>query len=96
MKGFEMVDGDLVITNNELSMVADTALKVQTIQSVLSTNKGEWIFDPDEGINFRNILGKQSIETDNAAEAVYYKELTSVRENENELSKALEKRLSGE
>lgn len=96
MKGFEMVDGDLVITNNELSMVADTALKVQTIQSVLSTNKGEWIFDPDEGINFRNILGKQGIETDNAAKVVYYREATSASGDDSELSKALEKRLSGE
>lgn len=54
-----MSNGDLVITNNELSMVANKELKAQTIQSVTSTNKGEWLFDEDEGINFDNVFSKQ-------------------------------------
>lgn len=60
MKGFETKDGDLLIVNNEVSMVEGKELTAQTIQSVLSTNKGEWLFDPDEGIEFSNILGQRS------------------------------------
>lgn len=59
MRGFEVSEGDLVIINNELSMVVDKELKAQTIQSVTSTNKGEWLFDEEEGINFDNIFSKQ-------------------------------------
>lgn len=58
MKGFKLVDGDVSITDNQIDMVENTELEVQTIQSVLQTNKGEDIFDSDEGINFRHIIGK--------------------------------------
>lgn len=58
MKGFRLTDGDLVITNEEIEIVEGTELTAQTIQCVVSTNKGEWLFDQDEGINFENILGK--------------------------------------
>ena len=58
MKGFKITDGDLSISNNEIDMVYDNELKCQTVQSVLSTNKGEWLFNLEEGINFKNVLGK--------------------------------------
>lgn len=58
MKGFKLTDGDLSFTNNEIDMVRDNELTAQTIQYVISTNKGEWLFNKDEGINFSNILGK--------------------------------------
>lgn len=58
MKGFRVTDGDLVITNEEIEIVEGSELTAQTIQCVVSTNKGEWLFNQDEGINFENILGK--------------------------------------
>jgi phage baseplate assembly protein W len=60
MKGFEMKDGDLVIVKGEMTMIEGKELTAQTLQSVLSTNEGEWLFDPDEGIKFSNILGQRS------------------------------------
>lgn len=56
MNGFELINGDLVIVGNEISMIEGNNLTTQTIQSVLSTNKGEWIFDPDEGVDFDIVL----------------------------------------
>ncbi|MDO5397070.1 MAG: hypothetical protein Q4G33_03990 [bacterium] len=58
MKGFKLVNGDVSITNNKIDMVEDVELEVQTMKSVLQTNKGEDIFDKNEGINFRQILGR--------------------------------------
>lgn len=58
MKGFSLTDGDLTITNNEIDMIEDDNLTAQTIRCVLSTNKGEWFFDEEEGIDFDNIFGK--------------------------------------
>ena len=57
MIGFEVHDGDLVIVDNDISVLVGNDLTTQTIQSVLSTNKGEWLFNADEGIDFDNILG---------------------------------------
>lgn len=59
MKGFKLIDGDVSITDNQIDMIEDTELEVQTIQSVLQTNKGEDPFDQNEGIDFRQILGKK-------------------------------------
>ena len=53
-----MIDGDIVIENNEIQMVSGAELTRQTVETVLNTNKGEWFFDSDEGITFSNILGK--------------------------------------
>lgn len=39
-------------------MVEDSELKRQKIQEVINTNKGEWLFDVEQGINFSNMLGK--------------------------------------
>lgn len=60
MEGFMLKDGDLSITNDEIDMVNGNELTAQTIQSVISTNKGEWIFDTDEGVNFDTMLGKRT------------------------------------
>lgn len=59
MKGFKVnSDGDLII-DNDIEMTNDMDLIRQTIQTVLGTNKGEWFFNVDEGINFDNILTKK-------------------------------------
>lgn len=50
--------GDLVITKNDLRLVSGKELTVQKARLVLSTNKGEWLLNANEGINFRAILCK--------------------------------------
>lgn len=39
-------------------MVEDNELKRQKIQEVINTNKGEWTFDVEQGINRSYLLGK--------------------------------------
>lgn len=50
--------GDLIISGNDLQFVRDKELTAQKCRLVLATNKGEWLLNPDEGINFRAILVK--------------------------------------
>lgn len=59
MKGFALDEkGDVLIENNEISIVVGDSLLQQKVWTVLHTNLGEWFFDPDEGIDFHNLLGK--------------------------------------
>lgn len=65
MKGFKLTDtGDVAIKNNKIELVTDDELTRQSIQYLLSTNKGECFYDENEGIIFQNIFGK-NIEEDN-------------------------------
>lgn len=96
MIGLKLKDGDLVISNNEIEQVEGDELTVQTIQQVLSTNKGEWLFDAEEGINFDNILGKQRTKTGTAKDALYRQEIANARAENNKHIEALARRLDGE
>lgn len=98
MKGFMLKDGDLSITNGEIDMVEDNELTAQTIGCVLSTNKGEWLFDKEEGIDFDVILGKQRIRpnTSTAKDDYYLNEIASLKSNDNALAEKLRRRLDGE
>lgn len=60
MKDFLLDEsGDVVIKGNDIRYTADSAtLLAQKLRMVLSTNKGEWKFDTEEGINYRLILVK--------------------------------------
>lgn len=59
MKGFDMDNtGDVLLVNNKIPMVSGPSLLQQKVQNVLSTNKGEWFLNTDEGIDFDNLLGK--------------------------------------
>lgn len=58
MKGFKVVNGDISITDNNIDMTEGIEFEAQTIETVMLTNKGEDVFDENEGINFRQILGK--------------------------------------
>ena len=59
IKGFALDEkGDLIIENNEISIVAGAALTQQKVRTVLQTNQKEWFFDWAQGINFGNLLGK--------------------------------------
>lgn len=58
MKGFALdSDGD-VIVKDDIAMVSDTELLRQTVECVIATNKGEWKYDIDEGVDFSVILTK--------------------------------------
>lgn len=98
MKGFKLNSGDVEITNKRIVMVEGAELTRQNVQQVLSTNKGEWTLNADEGINFKNILGKkapkQNAET-NALKKVYETKIQEIKADENELAKKLENRLEG-
>ena len=63
MKGFMIANGDLVIDNNEISTASDAELIRQTIQSIISTNKGEWLLDEEEGIDFDIVLGVKEVDS---------------------------------
>ena len=52
MKDFRLNSaGDLVLLGADLDLVSGTEQKIQTLHQILSTNKGEWKFDPEEGID---------------------------------------------
>jgi phage baseplate assembly protein W len=96
LKGFKLNSkGDVEIKNNQIETVEGNELLRQTVQSVLGTNKGEWIFNPDEGINFKNILGKGVPEQQGDSNQIYKNEIAGIKETENELAEKLGKRLEG-
>ena len=51
-------NGDIEIKNHDLQLVRDKQLTAQKVRLILGTNKGEWLLNEDEGINFRVILTK--------------------------------------
>lgn len=57
MKSFSTKDGDVVVEKT-IAMVSDQELLRQKVERVLGTNKGEWEFDEDEGIEFAAVLRK--------------------------------------
>lgn len=54
--------GDLLIEHHTLQMVDGNELIRQKVQEVINTNKGEWFFDWEQGVEFSNILGKNVTE----------------------------------
>ena len=61
MIGFALDDkGDLLIENNKISIVAGDSLLQQKINMVLQTNPREWFFDWEEGVDFKNLVGKST------------------------------------
>lgn len=101
MKGFALDEkGDLIIENNEIVMVNGNDLLKQNVKSVLSTNKGEWSLNVEEGINFNNILGKQSSIISAPAErtsgTATSAEIESMKKKDAELNRLLQNRLDGE
>lgn len=73
--------------NHQIEMVEGAELTAQKIKTVLGTNKGEWFFDEEEGINFDNILGKKRLGNADSSNAVI--------EDSGELNAILTKRLDG-
>lgn len=51
-------NGDILIENNEISIVVGERLTQQKVRTVLQTNLKEWFFDWGQGIDQTNLLGK--------------------------------------
>ena len=63
IKGFALDSkGDVLIENNEISIVVGESLIQQKVTSVLKTKLREWFFDWEEGVNYDNLLGKNTNE----------------------------------
>lgn len=61
MIGFALdANGDVVIENNEISIVVGDDLLQQKVWTILHTNLKEWFFDWEQGIDFNNLLGKET------------------------------------
>lgn len=61
MKSFALdKNGDLLIENNEISLAVGDSLLQQKVWTVLRTNLKEWFFDWEQGIDFENLLGKET------------------------------------
>lgn len=59
MKNFMLDEnGDIVINNNDIAIIEGDRLLLQTIKTILLTNKGEWFLNLNEGINRKNIIKK--------------------------------------
>lgn len=57
MKGFSTHNGDVVV-NQTIEIAEESELLRQKVQLVLGTNKGEWKYDEEEGIDFFVVLRK--------------------------------------
>ena len=63
MKGFALDEnGDVLIENNEISIVVGASLTQQKVETVHRTNLREWFFDWEQGIDRGNLLGKNTNE----------------------------------
>lgn len=61
MKDFALDEnGDVLVENNDISIVVGDSLIKQKVTTVLKTNIGEWFFDWNQGIDQRNLLGKNT------------------------------------
>lgn len=59
MKTFKIVNGDLVFDGqNNLAMVEGEEEIAQSIERVLTTNKGEWFLNLEHGLDYQEIQGK--------------------------------------
>lgn len=76
-KAPKLVNGDLVIENNELVMIDGDEELVQSVQAILGTRKGEFFLDSEHGLSHENILGKpasQELARDDIIEALMQEE----------------------
>ena len=55
---FKMINGDIVIENNDLVLVTGQEELRQNIENRLSVNKGEWFLNTDLGLQYSDIQGK--------------------------------------
>ena len=57
----KIVDGDLMIDENgDIVMVEGDEELAQSVRMILETRKGEFFLEPDHGLVFDNLLGKEA------------------------------------
>lgn len=97
MKGFALKNGDLLIENGDIQIVTGAELTRQTVEMVLSTQKGEWTLNINEGIDFANILGvTPQLPSKKSSEVEYTREINAIKQSNDKLNEMLERRLDGE
>lgn len=95
MRGFLLdSNGDVVIENNKIVMIDGQNLKAQTVRTLLGTNKGEWFGNEEEGISFKNILGKNRMTVQTTNYTQQSGDLTEAQELA--LAQKLRNRLDGD
>lgn len=68
MKDLRFKDGDLVLSGNDFVMADGITEIGQCVESTLGTNQGEFILEPELGINYLNMVGKGVTDEDIQAE----------------------------
>lgn len=58
MKTLKLVNDDLAIENGDFAFTDEDI--VQSAEILLKSNKGEWFFDKEQGLDFKKIFGKVS------------------------------------
>jgi len=59
LKGFKLDEnGDVILNKKDIDITENSELLKQTVRTVLGTNKNEWDFNKNEGIDFRKIIVK--------------------------------------
>jgi hypothetical protein len=54
----KLINGDLVLENGDLALVSGGEELAQCCQITLGSNRGEWWFNPEAGLDFDVLLGK--------------------------------------
>lgn len=62
MQSPKLLNGDLVIDNGELVLIDGPEELTQCCEILLGTNQGEWFLNPQIGINFSKMNGKDITE----------------------------------
>ncbi|WP_419882798.1 DUF2634 domain-containing protein [Peribacillus sp. B-H-3] len=61
MRALKIMDGDIVIDENgEFVMIEGDEELAQAVEETLETRKGEFFLEPEHGLVFDNILGKEA------------------------------------
>lgn len=62
MKSLLLINGDIVVSNDDLQLVNGVEEIKQCVEVALGTNKGEWFLNHDIGLTFDRVLGKATDE----------------------------------
>jgi phage baseplate assembly protein W len=84
MRAPKIVEGDLVFENGDIVMVDEDEELIQSVQTILQTNKGEWFLNTDFGLDRSQLLAKrfdEALATDAIAEAIAQEERIQRIEN---------------
>ena len=64
-------NGDVVIEDNNISLIEDQDVFVQAFRQILSTRLGEYFLNLEEGLDFAAFLGAKELDIELATQALY-------------------------